>query len=108
MKQPLRWGHRHQNADLPSATGLTEDRDATGISAEIGDVVPNPLKRRDQIQHPHIGRRLPARAVLSEIQIAQSIQMMVHADNNHIAALGRFRLSSEGVQMLTRRQSSPG
>src|SRR5262245_11503829 len=51
MEQTIRYERRgHQKIDLPAATRLTEDRDASWIAAERCNVSLHPLQRLDEIE----------------------------------------------------------
>lgn len=56
MEQAACGRRDHQQADGVRPRGLAEDRHATGIAAEGGDVVAHPSQRRDLILEPQVAR----------------------------------------------------
>ena len=123
-EQPLGAGHGEQGADAHRTSRLTEDGDVGGITAEGGDVVPDPLQGRDlveqaevggavaQIQEP-VGPDAPVEdhaddAVAGE---ATAVVRRLRAELEHAAWIhtmtGSPDAAGSGVQMLRFRQSSP-
>ncbi len=87
VEQAARRRHRQQDADLPAAARLAEDRDIAGIAAERLDIVAHPFERGDEVEHPGIaGMRVALAADIGEVQKAEDVEAMVDADHDDIAA----------------------
>ena len=75
MKETLRGRHAGQNADFSAAARLAEDRYVTGVSAERRDVLPHPVERLDDVEHPDVARlRVLFAADLRQVQVAEDVQ----------------------------------
>ena len=91
MEQALRARHREQRADLPCATRLPVDGDVVRIAAEIRDVVVDPLKCGDGIQHPHVRRLREFRAAdLGQVQEPERIQTVVNGYCYYVTFFGKI------------------
>ncbi len=88
VKKSLRGRHGHERANLASASGLPEDRHVGGVAAEIRNIVPHPFERSHQVEHSRIGRVRELVAVFGEIQISESVQPVVEADQDDITSPG--------------------
>ncbi len=55
VEQAIRGRHAHQSGDLGASARLAEDRHIPRVAPEGGDIVPHPLQRRHQIEHPDVG-----------------------------------------------------
>jgi len=89
VEEAPRRGHAEQRADTHRASGLAEDRDILGISAERVDVVAHPLEGGDLVSDPDIrGRAIVPVAKGSPIEEAEHTQPVVDRDNHDVASIG--------------------
>ncbi len=79
LEQPPGSRHREQRADGHRARGLAEDGDASGISAESGDIVVHPFQGRDLIEQGDIGH-------VVEEEESFGAQPVVERDEDHSVA----------------------
>ena len=100
-EQPLRRRRTHQVHHLAAAARLAENRHGIRVTAEVGDVVLNPLQAEDQVELADVRRVLVLRAVLFKIQEAKNIQAMVQSHHDDVAP-AREALAIVGLQFLVR------
>jgi hypothetical protein len=71
MEETVRRGHSHERAGLISAAGFAERHHIVGIAAERGDVLLDPGKGGNDVEHPLVaGGRVFLATQLAEIEIA--------------------------------------
>ena len=87
VEQPLGGRHVHHADDFAAATGLAEDHHVRGIAAEGFDVLLHPLQRRHQIGRARVAGVRILRTVGGEIQRAEDVQPVIHADHDDVAEL---------------------
>ena len=88
VKKTVRGSHGHKRCAFCAAAGLTENRDAAGIAAEISDVVAHPFEREDEIELANVagvGEFLAAK--FGEVKITKTVETMVAGDDHDVAAL---------------------
>ena len=69
VEQAARRRHGQQDADLPAAARLAEDRHVAGIAAEPLDIVAHPFERGDEVEHAGIaGLRVALAADIGEVR----------------------------------------
>ena len=79
-EEPARRRRRHQRRDRVAARRLAEHRDARGIAAEGGDVLPHPSEQRDLVAQPEVAlERALAGAVAREVEVAERAEPVVEA-----------------------------
>jgi hypothetical protein len=86
-----RW-HYEQAAHLGATPRLAEDRDVCRVTAEGPDVVAHPLQDGHQVEVSVVtrGRELLA-PQLTQVQISEGAESMVHCHHHDIAASGERR-----------------
>ena len=87
VEEALGGRHMHHADDFAAAAGLAEDGDVAGIAAEAFDVVVNPLERGHQVGRAGIAGVRVFGAVGREIEGAQDVQPVIHADDHDVAEL---------------------
>ena len=101
VEQPLGRRHVHHADDFAAAARLPEDHHVVGIAAEGLDVVLHPLQRHHQIGRAGVARVRVLRTVGREIQRAEDVQPVVHADHHDVAELAE-RAAVVGVRLHRR------
>ena len=84
MEQPRRRRHAHERGHFGAAARLAVDHDLVGVAAEIGDVVADPAKRRDQVGHSDVYRIGISRpADLGQIEESEDVEPVIdrHLDD---------------------------
>ena len=92
MDQSLCRGHPQQRGHLGAAARLAVNHDAVRIAAEIGDVVPNPAKRRHQVGHPdvhRIGIRRPADR--GHVEESEDVETVIDRHGHDVVMPGHLR-----------------
>ena len=82
MEEALRRRHRHHGAYLASASALSENGHIGGVSAEIGDIVTDPLQGFHDVQHAHVATAGVFRAICAQIQIPQGIEPVIQRNHD--------------------------
>jgi hypothetical protein len=88
VEEPLGRRRVHHPNDLPAAARLAEDRDVAGIPAEGLDIVVHPLQGGHQVGGPGVAGVRVLGAVGREVERADDVQPVVHADSHDVAELG--------------------
>ena len=89
MEETLgRWGSQ-QGRYLATATALAEDGDVAGLTAEVSDILFNPLKGGHQVEQAHIARSRIFLTESGEIQKSKYIQSVVERNHYHVALAGQ-------------------
>ena len=100
MEETLgRWGSQ-QGRYLATATALAEDGDVTCVTAEVSDILFNPLKSGHQVEQAHIARSRIFLTESGEIQKSKYIQAVVERNHYYVALAGQVGAIVTG-QFLT-------
>ena len=91
MEQAGSRGSGHQRRALGSAARLAEDEHARWIAAKLGDIFAHPLERQHQVKLSRIARLRILGRQIAEIEIAESVEPVVHRDHHNIAAMHQPR-----------------
>ena len=85
VEEPLRLFHYHQEGDLKGASRLSGDGHVAGVTAEGGDVVADPLQRRDQIEQAGVARAaVVGSADRVQVQESEGVQAVGNRDEDNI------------------------
>eukprot|EP00756_Hemistasia_phaeocysticola_P019261 Hpha_TRINITY_DN15648_c1_g1::TRINITY_DN15648_c1_g1_i1::g.99695::m.99695 len=88
--EPVRVGHRQLGQHRATPRALPEDGDLGRVTAEVGDVLLNPLQSLPLVQKTPVAGCALLVAQTVEGEEAQGANAVVDADHNHILLLGEM------------------
>jgi hypothetical protein len=80
---PMRVAHLAPPPDCPKISTRF------GSPPELGNVVPNPLERENEIQHSGIAGVRQIGSNVGEIEIAEEVEAVIQGNENYIAMNGK-------------------
>ena len=97
MEQSRRRRHAHQAGHLGAAARLAVDHDVVRIAAEIGDVVADPAKRRNQVGHADVDRvGIGRSANLGQIEESEHVEAVIDRHGHDVVMPRHLRAFVRG------------
>src|SRR5438309_10626145 len=85
MEQTTGRRHRQQGINLPAAARLSEQHHVPRITAELSNIVADPLEREDKVAYTQIACIGKAATKLLQVQEPESAETMIHGNHDHVS-----------------------